>query len=190
MARSSRWCSDFRVAAAHGETGASFWLAASYWPSPGYREHSGNLLFLLPLPPSLCSLCLAHCHSAIQTKIQKLINRFKKKRGKWSGARNRRRNTQWMGAKLGRNQAPSSPSTGLHQRWIRRVGWQATTMAQFVRNLSEKVPVPVSAVWLPQSLEWPHFSTMPRLSWFLQPVLRSLQRFKAWKKNSPQCSEW
>ena len=39
-------------------------------------------------------------------------------------------------------------------------------------------------LWLTRSLDWPCFGTMPRLSWFLQPLLRSLQQFRAWKKLS------
>ena len=52
-------------------------------------------------------------------------------------------------------------STGQLGSWA----FHPRTMTQFVHNLTEKVP---ALLWLTQSLDWPHFGTMPRLIWFLQ----------------------
>ena len=56
-------------------------------------------------------------------------------------------------------------------------------LTMFIRNLRRRHRWWWSQPWLIlRSPIWPHFGTTPRLSWFPQPLVKSLQLFRVWKK--------
>lgn len=78
-------------------------------------------------------------------------------------------NSEWMWY-MNKYLCPAHTSASFHLQWVHP---GVSVLFCFVFQLP----------WLTRSLDWPHFGTTPRLSWFPQPLLKSLQLFRVWKKS-------